>query len=198
MISVVIPTLDAESSLPATLECLVPAALDGLVGEVIVADGGSTDKTLKIADQAGCVIVKSQPGRGRQMAAGARAARKNWLMFLHADTIFEDGWMEEVGTHLENDGGQAAVFRFKMASMRVSARMIEKMVQLRSVLLALPYGDQGLLIEESLYNQAGGFADLPLMEDVDLIRRIGRRRLKFLKSAAITAPTRYELSLIHI
>src|SRR5690606_25791799 len=101
MISVVVPTLNAEDGLAHTLAALVPAAVDGLVREVIVVDGGSTDRTLDIAEDAGAEIVKCGPGRGVQLMKGAEKARFPWLLFLHADTALEPCWQSEVETYIE-------------------------------------------------------------------------------------------------
>ena len=196
MITVVVPTLNAESGLAASLTSLVTATVEGLVREVIVVDGGSTDRTLAIADQAGATIVRSQPGRGRQLAAGAAAARMPWLLFLHADTVLEAGWEREVSAFVERvEIGQrpeaAAAFRFALDDLGFKPRLIEAGVALRCTLFRLPYGDQGLLIPRRLYESIGGFRDWPLMEDVDLVRRLGRARTIMLRAPAVTSAIRY-------
>lgn len=196
MISVVIPTLNAESHLAATFAALIPAVVDGLVREVIVADGGSTDGTLRIAESAGADIVRSAPGRGQQLIVGAEAARSPWLFFLHADTALEPGWEREAYAFIERvDSGQrpvaAAAFRFKLDDMGIRPRLVETGTALRCALFRLPYGDQGLLIPKQLYSQIGGYQPLPLMEDVDIIRRIGRRRTVMLNNHAVTSAKRY-------
>ncbi|MBI1985940.1 MAG: glycosyltransferase, partial [Rhodospirillales bacterium] len=94
MLSIVIPTLEAEKQLPTTLECVAAA---GMASEVIVADGGSTDSTPLIAAEAGVRLVAAAGGRGPQLAAGANAAIGDWLMFLHADTRPQPGWGAAVG-----------------------------------------------------------------------------------------------------
>ena len=198
MLSVVIPTLNAEKTLTRTLAPLVTAAVRGLVQEVIVADGGSSDETMEIVEAAGAKLVEAPRGRGTQLAAGADAARGNWLLFLHADTVLEASWIAEVEKLFEQieegrfrDHEMAAAFKFALDDFSGWARFLETMVALRCALLRLPYGDQGLLINRRLYDRLGGFRDLPLMEDVDLVRRIGRRRLVMLRSRAVTSPTRY-------
>ena len=196
MISVVIPTLNAETGLAACLSALVPATVDGLVREVIIVDGGSTDRTLKIADQAGARVIGSEPGRGRQLQAGARAARFNWLLFLHADTVLQPGWEHELAAFVERvEVGlrpeAAAVFRFALDDVGFLPRVVEWGVALRSSLMRLPYGDQGLAIPRRLYDRLGGFRDMPLMEDVDMVRRLGRARTIVLRSEAVTSAIRY-------
>lgn len=196
MISVVIPTLNAESTLAATLSALIPAAVEGLVREVIIVDGGSTDQTLRIADGSGAEIVRSTSGRGNQLVAGAARAKFPWLLFLHADTVLDPGWERDVSAFMErvDDGRRppaAAAFGFALDDTGMAPRLVEAMVRLRSGLLHLPYGDQGLLIPRPLYTEVGGFKPMPLMEDVDLIRRLGRRRLVMLRPRATTSAARY-------
>ncbi len=196
MISVIIPALDAERTLSATLTSLVDAAVDGLVREVIVVDGGSSDRTRAIVEQAGADLIASAPGRGRQLAAGAARARFPWLLFLHADTVLEYGWTREASGFMRSaDLGEcetsAAAFRFRLDDKGMAPRSLEALVKARCSLFRLPYGDQGLLISRRLYDGVGGYRDLPIMEDVDLVRRLGRRRIRLLDTAATTSAERY-------
>jgi len=196
MISVVIPTLNAEASLGETLSSLVPAAVDGLVGEVIIVDAGSTDRTLDIADGAGADIVASETGRGAQLMAGAQRARFPWLLFLNADTYLDAGWERDANFHMERvDSGRraasAASFRFVLDDEGVMARALETMASLRTGLVKLPYGEQGLLISRALYDEVGGFRALRALEDMDIARRLGRRRLAVLNARAVTSGERY-------
>ncbi len=197
MITVIIPTLNAESSLAATLSSLVPGAVDGLIRQVIIVDGGSSDRTLRIAEDSGADIVRAERGRGRQLQAGAEAARFPWLLFIHADTVLDPGWEREVSAFMERvDVGQrpvsAAAFRFALDDTGFLPRLIELGVAVRCMMFRLPYGDQGLLIPRRLYDQIGGFKPLPLMEDVDMVRRLGRARTVILRSAAVTSAIRYK------
>jgi rSAM/selenodomain-associated transferase 2 len=198
MISVVIPTLNAETGLAAALTALVPAVVDGIVREVIVVDGGSVDKTLQIADQAGADIVKATVAcRGAQLAAGALKARQPWILFLHADTVLDDGWIREVSTFIDRvNAGQrphaVGTFGFALDDIGLRARLLEWGVSLRCALFRLPYGDQGLLISKQFYLEVGGYRDMPLMEDVDFIRRVPRdRRIQF-RTKAVTSALRYK------
>lgn len=196
MISVVMPTLNAECGIAPALAALIPATVDGLVREVVVADGGSTDRTLEIAEAAGTEIVRCEPGRGRQLIAGAGRARFPWLLFLHADTVLEPGWHGEAATFIEHvESGRelpaAAAFRFALDDAGFRPRLLEAGVALRCALLRLPYGDQGLLVPARLYRQLGGYRPWPLMEDVDLVRRLGRSRIILLRSRALTSAARY-------
>lgn len=196
MLSVVIPTLNAGPELGRALAALVPAAIDGLVREVVVVDGGSSDETAAIADAAGANFISSPTGRGPQLQRGAAAAKEKWLLFLHADTVLEPGWEHEAQAHIQRiESGEApqkaAAFRFSLNDSGVMPRLLESLVLLRCRLLALPYGDQGLLISRALYEEVGGFQPLPLMEDVDFIHKLGRRRLALLNARAITSARRY-------
>jgi rSAM/selenodomain-associated transferase 2 len=196
MISVVIPALNSEAGLPATLASLVSAAVDGLVREVIVVDGGSNDATAAIAEDSGARLILSAPGRGLQLAMGAKQARFPWLLFLHADTRLAEGWERDAIAFLRRvDSGEcalaAAAFRFALEDQGLRPRLLERLVALRCALLRLPYGDQGLLLPKRLYEALGGYRPLLLMEDVDLVRRLGRRRISMLAAAAITSPERF-------
>lgn len=186
-LSVVIPTLNAGLSLPATVAAL------GEVFEIVIADGGSEDATVEVAARAGAKVIVTARGRGAQLIAGADATRGQWLLFLHADTVLEPGWRAEAEAFMAEPGNamRSAVFRFAVDDPSPRARRLERMVAWRGRVLDLPYGDQGLLLHRDFYRALGGFRPLPLMEDVDIIRRIGGGRLRVLKSAAITSAAKW-------
>ena len=195
MFSVIIPTRNAERGLSDCLDSILPARQDGLVEEVIVVDAGSVDASVAVAERHECVTLPSPAGRARQMHAGANRAGASWLLFLHADVVLETGWEKEARDFIrrhDEDARIAAAFRFALRHASKKARVLERIVSLRCRWLALPYGDQGLLIPAEFYRALGGFAVLPFMEDVDLIRRIGRKRLAFLRSRAYSDAVRYE------
>ena len=189
-ISVVVPALDAAAHIAAALAAVT---VPGLVREIIVVDGGSSDATVEIARSAGARVIAAERGGGRQLAAGARTARGDWLLFLHADTVLAPGWADEAAQFIADPANQsrAAAYRFALDEPRRRGRVIEAGVALRNRLFALPYGDQGLLIGHDFHDRLGGFGALPLYEDVDIVRRIGRRRLSLLESAAVTSAVRY-------
>ena len=133
MISVVIPTLNSEATLPRVLSALVPAAVRGTVREVVIADGGSTDETAEIVEAAGARFVRAPRGRGSQLAAGAKAAKGTWLLFLHADTVLQPGWESEVEKLFEQIGNGrfrgpdvAAAFRFTLDDFSGAASLMSE------------------------------------------------------------------------
>jgi glycosyltransferase involved in cell wall biosynthesis len=207
MISVVIPTLNAERLLPRCFDSLIIAAVRGVVREVIVADGGSADGTLAIADAAGAHIVRAGRSRASQLLAGSESARGDWLLFLHPETALEPGWEVEVESFLHQatpERPQAAVFRYALEDFGAPARRAEARTALRGWLLALPYGDQGLLVPRRLYKKLGGYRELQRLEDADLVRHIGRRRLVTLRARAVNSARArqgwlkpFALSLLH-
>ncbi len=189
-VSVVIPTLNAAGALPAALAILQAASI---IREVIVADGGSSDETAAHARAAGARVVVAPRGRGSQLGAGAAAATGDWLFFLHADCRLEPGWEDAVGAFLAAPKAQSRAGYFDLAldDEAPAARRLERIVAWRCRALALPYGDQGLMIARTLYDAVGGFRPLPLMEDVDLVRRLGRRHLARIGARCLASARRY-------
>lgn len=194
----ILPALNAAARLPATLQSLAEAERSGLSAGWILADGGSGDSTVPLARQAGCAIVTGAKGRGPQLAAGgeaalARAGAGDWLLFLHADTVLEPGWSGPVRAFMAANAhrDRAGYFRFALDDSAPRARGLERMVARRCRTFALPYGDQGLLIPAAFYARLGGYKPWPLFEDVDMVRRIGRRRLKALSPRAVTSAERF-------
>jgi hypothetical protein len=190
-VSVVIPTLEAADRIGPCLGALGEALMHGVIHEVIIADGGSTDGISGIGEAVGARVVTAPPGRGTQLAAGARAARGRWLLFLHADTVLSPGWGAAVLDHIQRRPGHAGYFTLQFDTPGPAPRVVAGWANLRAALFALPYGDQGLLVSRLLYDRVGGYPDIPLMEDVALVRRIGRRRLARLRAGAVTSAARY-------
>lgn len=187
-LAVVIPARNAAATLPRTL-----AALGPWPREVIVADCGSPDGTAIVAAECGARVVPAPEGRGVQLAAGVAAAKAPWLLLLHADTTLGEGWAEAVAAFVAEPGaeGRAGYFRFRLDDAAAAARRLERAVAWRCRALGLPYGDQGLLIHRSLLARVGGIPELPIMEDVTLARRLGRRRLAPIAAEAVTSAERW-------
>lgn len=185
MLSVVIPAFNAARRIAASIDSARAA------DEIIVVDGGSTDDTDAIAEREGASLIRTPRGRGIQLHVGAVAARGDWLLFLHADTLLGPGWRVAADRHQEGGREKAACFRLTLDSDAWQARVVEAAVALRVRFFGLPYGDQGLLISRRLYDEIGGFHPIPLMEDVDLVRRVGRSRIAVLNVAALTSAERW-------
>ena len=182
MISVVIATLDCEFALARTLAALVPGAIDGLVSEAIVADGGSRDGTAIVADAAGCTFIRIEGSLGRRLKAAATKARAPLLLFLRPRIVLDPGWVGEARRFAERaPPDKAAVFRRGAAGQ---THFREMWALLANTLGALPGPDQGLLIPRQLHDALGGHSDDAADPERDLVRRMGRRRLATLAAGA--------------
>lgn len=190
-VSAIVPTFNARELLPRLLRQLGPSRL---VREIVVVDGGSADDTVAIARAMQARVTESACGRGTQLAAGARQASAPWLLFLHADSELIEGWEATVGAFVTTPAAseRAGYFDLLLDAESPAARRLERLVAWRCRRLALPFGDQGLLISRALYDHVGGFAGIPLMEDVELIRRLGRHRLLSLKHPIRSSARKYE------
>lgn len=192
-LAVVIPALNASALLPPCFGALAEARARFQLRSA-VADGGSSDDTREVARALGARVVTVAPGRGGQLAAGASATESDWLLFLHADTLLAPGWSEAAADFVSDPANaeRAAVFRLELDDNSPAAQRLERIVAWRCRVLGLPYGDQGLLISRKFYNALGGFRPIPLMEDVDIMRRIGKKRITVLDAPAVTSAARYK------
>lgn len=190
-LGVVIPTLDEAVALPRLLDDL--SRMDP-APDVIVADGGSGDGTPEVAEARGARLLRAPRGRARQLDAGARALSTPWLLFLHADSRLPRRTRDALRVHLTRaDPREACHFHFALEGRHWFWRFIETGQVLRERLFGLVYGDQGLLVSRSLFEEVGGYPDLPLMEDVEMIRRLRRAgRVRPLPVPLPTSPRRYE------
>ena len=188
-VDIVIPTLNAGASLGPALAAR-PTHPD-LAFSTTICDGGSRDDTVTIAQRGGAAVVEEAPGRGGQLATGAAAGRAPWILFLHADTRLQSGAGNVIARFVRSTDGKAGYFRLRFDAHEAGARRVERLAAWRCRTFGLPYGDQGLLISRRHYERLGGFRPLPLMEDVDLVRRIGRNDLVPLDADAFTSASRY-------
>jgi len=187
-ISVVIPTLNEAAALGDAIASAKCA--DGV--EIIVADGGSADDTVEAASSAGARVVVGDRGRGRQMNAGAAAATGDVLLFLHADTRLPENYHEHVRNALIRPGIVAGAFRLGIDSPNASMRFIAGVANFRSTRLHMPYGDQALFLRAEIFGEMGGFPEIPIMEDCELVRRLNRRgKIEIAPASVRTSPRRW-------
>jgi len=188
-ISVVIPTLNEGENILPTLERVG----DFSDGEVIVVDGGSSDGTVEAAEGWGARVISSGPGRGRQMDRGADESTGDILLFLHADTLLPEGWHTLIREAMADPLTVGGAFSWKVDAPGPFLRWIELTVDWRTRLFSLPYGDQAIFVKASLFRELDGYISIPLMEDVDLVRRLRKvGNLAVLRAPVTTSARRYE------
>lgn len=190
MISVIIPALNEEDNIRSCIDGLINEGCDC---EIIVADGGSTDKTeISAGSYPGVAFIQSRKGRGVQMNMGASAASGDILLFLHADTTLEVGWAAEMLSVLEDNSISGGAFTFSIRSLLWKYRLVEAWVRLRCKIRLLPYGDQAIFVRKSAFDRIGGYKNIPLMEDVDFIKRLKKfGTIGILNKKAITSERRW-------
>ena len=187
-VSIVMPTLNAAACLSQSLPALAEGLQAGLIRELVISDGGSDDGTVQIAEEAGAVLVRGPGGRGGQLRRGAEAAAGDWFLFLHADTVLPEGWSRMVQHRMQH--GTPGYFLLGFDAPGVAPKLVAAWANLRARLFHLPYGDQGLLVSRDDYEAAGGYPDIPLMEDVAIARALGSR-LRAMPGHVVTSAERY-------
>lgn len=190
-ISVVIPTLNAAAELPGCLAALAEGLDAGLIRELIISDGGSSDGTQRMAEAAGATLVTGPPGRGGQLKRGVETCAGVWVLALHADTQLSPGWSAPVLAHLQKGQETAGYFALAFRAQGLAPHLVAGWANMRSKRLGMPYGDQGLLILRTLYDQVGGYQDIPLMEDVALALAL-KGKLTPIAATAMTSAERYQ------
>ena len=187
-ISIIIPALNEEENIAACLACC--GTSPGT--EMIVADGGSRDRTVEIARSLGARVIVSSPGRSRQMNLGAREASANLLLFLHADTRLPAGFADSVSEVLSRPGTVAGAFRFRLDARSPSLSFIQRVANWRSRRFQLPYGDQAIFLKKVIFEEMGGYPEMPIMEDYEFIRRLKRKgRIYTAPLPAVTSARRW-------
>ena len=187
-ISIIIPTLNSETDLYETLGSLFEGIENNLIRELIISDGGSTDKTKFIANEVGAIIVEGSYGRGQQISKGVDKSQGDWILILHADTSLSLDWSVKLLQKI--DKNFAYHFKLKFKSKSLFARILEYWAQIRSKFLSLPYGDQGFLIHRDLLDTVGEFPKIPIMEDVALAGKL-KGKIKSLDMMAHTSAEKY-------
>ncbi|MGB8690549.1 MAG: TIGR04283 family arsenosugar biosynthesis glycosyltransferase [Microcoleus sp.] len=188
-ISIIIPALNEAP----TIAQVISTARNAENVEIIVADGGSSDGTVEIAQYEADRVLSTIPGRATQMNAGAIASTGDILLFLHADTYLPHGYDTRARQALANPSIVAGAFELKIDAPLLSLRLIEQGVNCRSHFLEMPYGDQAIFLKTATFNHIGGFPDWPVMEDFDLVRRLKKQgRIEILPQAVLTSARRWQ------
>ena len=196
-ISIIIPTINEANNLPLLLSDL---SIIHKEGEILIVDCGSEDKTIDIANIYGAKLFKSkQRNRGLQLDIGAKNSKGDWLIFLHADTRLTHDWFTKIKSVLKGDKNYIYYFKFRVNDKKIIYRVLEILVNFRSQYFKQPYGDQGLIIHRSIYLKNNGFRKIPLMEDVDFLRRLKNKNdLKQLNLPIFTSSRKWERTNIFL
>jgi rSAM/selenodomain-associated transferase 2 len=194
-IAVVIPALDeAETIARAVESAREPAGPGGASArvDVVVVDGGSRDPTAERARAAGAKVIRSPAGRARQLEVGWRATDGEVVLFLHADTRLPRGYATAIRSALGDESVVGGAFAFRFDQRSPALRIVEWGVRVRVACFGLPYGDQALFARRRVLESIGGVPQVPIMEDLDLVRALARRgRLVLLPLSVTTSARRY-------
>jgi len=173
-ISIIIPTINEANNLPLLLSDLSVIQKEG---EIIIVDCGSEDKTIDVANIYGAKVFKSEErNRGLQLEIGAKNSKGDWLIFLHADTRLTHDWFKKINLVLKGYKNYIYYFKFKINHKKIIYRVLEILVNFRSQYFKQPYGDQGLIIHRTIYFKNNGFRRIPIMEDIDFLRRLNKKK----------------------
>jgi len=196
-ISIIIPTINEANNLPLLLSDL---SIIKKKGEIIIVDCCSEDKTIDIANIYGAKVYKSkEKNRGLQLNMGAKNSREDWLIFLHADTRLTHDWFKKINSVLNGDKHCIYYFKFKINHKKIIFRVLEILVNFRSQYFKQPYGDQGLIIHKTIYFKNNGFRKIPIMEDIDFLRRLNKKKdLKQLNLPIFISPRKWERTNIFL
>ena len=189
--SIIIPTYNEANNLPLLLSDL---SIPYKEGEIIIVDCDSQDNTVDIANLYGANIFSSkEKNRGLQLNIGAKNANGEWFIFLHADSRLKKDWFPKISSILNDNKSFFYSFRFKVNNKKIIYRFLEFFVNLRCFLFKEPYGDQGLIIHRKTYFKNNGYKKIPLMEDLDFIKRVNQsKNLKILDLPIYTSSRKWE------
>ena len=190
-ISIIIPTYNEANNLPLLLSDL---SIIKREVEILIIDCGSEDKTIDIANIYGAKIYHSkEKNRGLQLNIGAKNALGEWFIFLHANSRLNSDWLKRIKSVLKDDESYIYSFMFQIDSKKIIYRFLEILVNLRSIFLKTPYGDQGLIIHRKTYFKNNGYSKIPLMEDLDFIKRLkNKENLRVLNFPIYTSSRKWE------
>jgi rSAM/selenodomain-associated transferase 2 len=192
-ISIIIPVLNESAAIAQTLAAAQRAIHAEIVAEIIVVDGGSQDDTVAIAQSLGVKVIITSPGRAQQMNAGAKAATGDVLLFLHGDTLLPPNFASQIQQALISPGVIAGAFALSINSALPALRWVERSVNWRSRYWQMPYGDQAIFLRAKTFQQMGGFANLPIMEDFELMRQLKQKgAIAIVPDPVITSGRRWE------
>ena len=187
-ITLVIPTLNSEKTINKTLE-----KIKSNFFEIVIIDGNSNDNTLNICKKYTNDIYSTCPGRGNQLNLGSIKSKGEWLFFLHSDSILDQNCIKQIYSFTQNIKyiKKAGVFKLKINYESIFARLLERAANIRTKIFGLPYGDQGLLIKKDFYVEIGGFKNISIMEDIEIIRSIDSQNIVILDGFIKTNPEKY-------
>ena len=190
-ISIIIPTLNESKNLPLVLSDL---SVINEISEIIIIDSESNDKTEDISKLYGAKFYKlNKKNRGLQLNYGAKKAKFDWLLFIHADSRLKDNWYKEIKYVCNKNKKFIYFFRFKIINKKIIFRLLEILVNIRSNFFKKPYGDQGLLIHRNNFSLHSGYREIPLMEDIDFINRIHNKKFLLpLRSSIFTSSRKWD------
>jgi rSAM/selenodomain-associated transferase 2 len=191
--SIVIPVLNEAGQINSLIEHIRSQSFEGFL-EIIVVDGDMQGNTVKAIQDKDVIALITEKGRGQQMNAGAVAAHGEILIFLHADTKLPDNALGKISRVLQDERYVGGAFDLGIDSRRLFLKYIAARASFRSRLNRIPYGDQAIFIRKDYFDQIGRFKDIPLMEDVDLMRRIKKdgKKIFILPDKVMTSPRRWE------
>jgi len=192
-LSVIIPVFKEQAVIHTALDNLYHQEFEGRF-EVIVVDGSKACSTINLIENPNVIKLSSSPGRGTQMNIGARIASGETLLFLHCDTVLPQKAFKSIQALMEQPSILAGAFDLSIRARGVFFRMIEKTASLRSRITRIPYGDQAIFIKRSCFFEIGQYRDIPIMEDVDLMKRMKKagKKIEFLNQQTSTSPRRWQ------